>query len=395
MFENVDPPFRYFLLALVFPVFFQEQALQLAWGANDPLWLMALKRIYILLPVAGIIFACWATVACALTIIVRQNRRQYASQLFITWWDLGRAIFTFWSGSFKFVFVLVGSIFNGLRLIVFGFWISIQDLVFMPLRAAKSVGDIATVPGTPWIAVIMTLAWCALEAFVFTFVMTSLVMETLGNITGTELQPQSVQIVLYMMLLAFVVGSYAIVATLEQAVKSNDIKQIALIALVEFTTMVFEVFFLYREFVDALVPWFSQYLGDDFKMGFFSIITIGTIVWAGIRGMTWFLFAAHGTPTIMAIIQRTGLRGGSSSSKKAEHFGFIREGLEKIKDDQEWFQDQGDKIVSAFIMPPLQIVGACVNFATMLISAKHLFQLPFKSYKDMLHAEQLMNRVKD
>jgi hypothetical protein len=99
----------------------------------------------------------------------------------------------------------------------------------------------------------------------------------------------------------------------------------------------------------------------------------------------------------MAIIQRTGIRkgGSSGSSKKADHFLFIRNAIERVQKDQKWFQEQGDEILSAFILPPMQIVAACINFATMLISAKHLFQLPFKSYKDMLHAEQLINRLRD
>ncbi len=61
----------------------------------------------------------------------------------------------------------------------------------------------------------------------------------------------------------------------------------------------------------------------------------------------------------------------------------------------EWFHERGDEMLSAFILPPLQIVAGCVNFATLLISNKHLFQLPFKSYKDMLNADQLVNRVRD
>lgn len=100
----------------------------------------------------------------------------------------------------------------------------------------------------------------------------------------------------------------------------------------------------------------------------------------------------------MAIIQRTGLgnsRGSTFSFKKEDHFKFIQDALDKIKRDIDWCHAKGDEVVSAFILPPMQIVAATVNFFTMLVSAKHLFQLPFKSYKDMLHADQLLSRVKE
>lgn len=398
MFDSVATPYRYLLYCLVFPIFFQAQAMAWVWGADDELIMALLKRTFLLLPVAAIVFGSWLTIACLLTVVIRQNRRQYVSTLFITWWDLARATFSFWGGTIKFVFMLCGWILAFVRMAIVGLWLCIQDIFLAPLRAVKGVGDLATKRGTPWIAVIMTLAWCALEAFVFTYVMSGLVIETLSNLTGTDLDSNIVQTVLYFMLLAFVIGSYAIVASLEMAVKSRNVKQIVLVMIVEFVALVFEVLFLYREFVDAITPWFAQHAGEDFKLGIVPILLIASLVWAGIRGMTWFLFAAHGTPTIMAIIQRTGLDksgGGGVSFKGEDHFLFIKTAVDRIRKDIDWCHDKGDEILSAFILPPLQIVAAAINFATMLISAKHLFQLPFKSYKDMLHADSLINRVKD
>jgi hypothetical protein len=403
MFDNADTPMKIFLAVLMFPVFFQKQLLDWTLGFRDDFYIMMAKRILLLLPAAAIIFACWLTVACLLTVIVRQHRRNYVSTLFVTWWDLFRAIFTFWSGFFAFFFYLAGWLLALVRLIIFGLWLSIQDIVLAPLRAMKGVGDIATQAGTPWIAVIMTMMWCALEAVVFTFVTTPLVLDTLTSVTGAELDEGTVQVFLYCMLLAFVVGSYAIVSTLESAVRSRNVRQIALIGLVEFVALIFEVLFLYREFVDALVPWFAQYAGPDFQMGIIPTLALAGVVWAGIRGMTWFLFAQAGTPTIMAIIQRTGLNskggggGGGSffSLKKGDHFAFIKDALDRIKEDIDWCHQKGEQVVSAFIMPPLQIIGALVNFCTMLISARHLFQLPFKSYKEMINADQLIGRIKE
>ncbi len=396
--DRVDGPLKLVLSVLMFPLLFQDPMIRWAWGANDELQIQLLKRVFLVLPSAAIILGCWVTIGCFLTVIIRQNRRQYVSTVFITWWDLGRAIFSFWGGTLKIVTSILGWALAFIRLAILGVWLSIQDILLTPWRMVKGVGGMASEPGTPWIAVWLTLIWCLVEAFVFTFVMTNLVVDTVSNLAGKELNLELVQLVLFFMLLGFVVGSYAIVASLEKAVRTRDVKQIALVLLVELCALTFEVSFLYREFVDALVPWFAQYAGEDFHLSGFAIFSIASIIWAGIRGMTWFLFAAHGTPTIMAIIQRTGL--GSAKHKplnlaKKDHFTYVRAAIEKIKADVDWSYKRGDELLGAFILPPLQVVAACINFLTMLISAKHLFQLPFKSYRDMLNADQLINRVKE
>jgi len=369
-----------------------------AWGAGDEWSLLLLKRIFLVLPAAAIILSCWVTIACLLTVIIRQERRLYVSTLFITWWDLGRAIFSFWGGSLKIVTSVAGWLLAFVRLAILGIWLSIQDILLTPWRMVRGVGDLASEPGTPWIAVWLTLFWCLVEAFVFTFVMTNLVVDTVSNLAGKELNLELVQLVLFFMLLGFVVGSYAIVASLEKAIHTKDVKQIVLVLLVEMCALTFEVSFLYREFVDALVPWFAQYAGEDFHLSGLAIFTIASVIWAGIRGMTWFLFAAHGTPTIMAIIQRTGIGSGKNKPlnlSKKDHFIYVKSAIDKIKSDIDWCYLRGDELIGAFILPPLQVVAACINFMTMLISARHLFQLPFKSYRDMLNADQLIHRVKE
>ena len=46
-----------------------------------------------------------------------------------------------------------------------------------------------------------------------------------------------------------------------------------------------------------------------------------------------------------------------------------------------------------FICPPLQILASCINFCTLILSNEHLFQLPFKSYQDILSAKELFARI--
>ena len=122
--------------------------------------------------------------------------------------------------------------------------------------------------------------------------------------------------------------------------------------------------------------------------------------------MTWFLFGNAGVPVLLAIIQRTGFaqaeskkkgifyRGGETQALQRKLFVFLDHSVNQIKEENDWVHDTGDKIVSAFVLPPLQIVAACINFCTLIISVSHLFELPFKSYNDILQARALLLNAK-
>ena len=63
------------LSVLFFPMYFQASFVSFAWSAGDQLWLMSVKRIFLLLPVMAVILGCWATIAGLLTVPVRQRRQ--------------------------------------------------------------------------------------------------------------------------------------------------------------------------------------------------------------------------------------------------------------------------------------------------------------------------------
>ncbi|MGD8426240.1 MAG: hypothetical protein PVH63_01355, partial [Balneolaceae bacterium] len=88
---------------LLFPSLFQEKVISFAWGANDPAILMVGKRLFLLLPAFAFIIGCWITIPALLTAIFRHNRRNFIMTLFITWWDLGKAVVSFWGGIFRFL----------------------------------------------------------------------------------------------------------------------------------------------------------------------------------------------------------------------------------------------------------------------------------------------------
>jgi hypothetical protein len=145
--------------------------------------------------------------------------------------------------------------------------------------------------------------------------------------------------------------------------------------------------------VDSLVPWFAQY-SEGFELGVFWTLAIACFAWFGIRSISWFLFAAHGTPTILSVIQGKGLgvelAVGSGSTRTA---AFAPEFIEKLKNEAEWVRTKGDELLASFMLPPLQVVAAAVNFFALLVNGRHLFDLPFTNIDSILSSKALLEDI--
>ena len=190
-----------------------------------------------------------------------------------------------------------------------------------------------------------------------------------------------------------VLGSYAVLSTMITATKEKNISAILGIGVIEIVTLFVEVVFLYREFVDSLVPWFAQY-SENFELGVFWTLAISVFVWFGIRSLSWFLFASHGTPTLMAIIQGKGVTIMSpQSSEKQRVLSVSSEFMNKIKQDTEWIKTKSEEFLMVFMLPPLQVVASAINFLTLLITSKHLFELPFKNMDDIKKSTVLIESL--
>lgn len=212
--------------------------------------------------------------------------------------------------------------------------------------------------------------------------------------TGEQFSETFVRIPLFIFMLFIILGSYAVLATLVQAIQSRKVGTIVKILAIEMVALFVEVVFLYREFVDSLVPWFAQYASEDFSLGIFGTLFIASLAWVGIRGLSWFLFANHGTPTIMAVIQATGIqRVENQPANQNLTVDYTQGFTHKIKEEMFWVQKKGDELVAAFILPPLQVMAATVNFCTLLVIATHLFQLPFKNVSEVLESKELLQRI--
>ncbi len=381
------------LAILLFPLNFQYHFIDYAWGADETFWIMAGKRLFLLLPVLAIILGSWITIASVITLLFRKNRMGFMQSLFITWWDLGKSIVSFWGGTIKFVFILTVALLNVLKILLLGVWYVIQELLFTPFRLVGKLGSRVISSNIPWIAVVLTLFWCLIEATIFTYVTTPLVIDTFSNITGEQLSEFVIRIPLFIFLFFIVLGSYAVLSTLVDVAKSKNMTAFARILVIEMVVLFVEVLFLYREFVDALSPWLAQQ-SENFELGIFWTLAISCFAWFGIRSVSWFLFASHGTPASMAVIQGKGLRleeqsyGVASNNTQPTEFSY--DFMRKIKADMAWIEEKGEVILGAFILPPLQVLAAAINFFTLLISSSHLFDLPFKDVSAIMDTKVLL-----
>ncbi len=368
-----------------------KSAFLFVWGVDDPFWLLATKRIFLLVPLGAVALGYWTSVLSLPTIVVRSNRRTFVGLVLVTWWDLARAIFTFWGGVFRFMLQLVISVLGLLQVLVVGLWTVVHEAVVLPLRLIRNVGSNVLNPGVPWIAVMMTFFWCVFEAMIFTYVMTSLVIDTLSNLAGTELSETAVRIPLFFFMLFIVLGSYAVLATWADALKTRDVAAIVKIGVIELVAMFVEVVFLYREFVDALVPWFAQHTSKNFDLGIVGTLSIAGLTWLGIRSLSWFLFARAGAPTIMAIIQGHGVGNRDAGNGPRPDFRLFSDTFTgHLRREFQWAEGAGERLLDSFLVPPMQIVAAALNFVTLLVTNRHFIDLPLQSVKDFKDARLLV-----
>jgi hypothetical protein len=67
--------------------------------------------------------------------------------------------------------------------------------------------------------------------------------------------------------------------------------------------------------------------------------------------------------------------------------------VQQIRGELGELRNQGEAVIGAFLIPPMQVVGAAINFLTLAITAQHLFDLPFKSLEDMGHSRTKLHTV--
>src|SRR5499433_3322879 len=395
--QQIPEPWRQLADLLIAPLAWIPRLQHTLWDfffAPGPLWLVTLKALFLAFPALLAIAAVWCTQLSIYTLPFRSGRAQFIPTMMLTWWDAVRAVWLYWIGMFRFVGVALG------WGVAFGTFVAklllevIRQIALMPFTMTGRMTQSYFTPGVPWIAFVMLIFWCALEAAIFTYTLMPTVTELLADLVGGESTARYTGPILYCFLLLLVMGSFACVQTLMEAVRKREWKFIVQMVAVELFVMFFEVMFLYRELIDALTPWISQQTG--MKMGLTFTLALSAFGWIGIRGMTWFLFGQYGTPPMLAFISRQPIVDEddprlAANSKPAP--AWWRQPIEELKKEIDWLHAKSEELLDYLVLPVLQIAAAALNFGMVLVASRQVFSLPFKEGKEITQTWDILQTL--
>ncbi len=350
--------------------------------SGDSFGVLVGKVLLLFFPVSVVVLGVWGTTFSLYTIPFRSGRGRFLAALVMCWWDAVRMAWFYWFGLARFLLVFVGSIWGLLRLAASFIWRSLKNLVTSPFALLDST---SRQPGVPWIAFTLLIFWSMIEATIFTFTLRPTMAELLADLTGYEVNPLVLVLILWVFLFILIGGSFACIQVLNEAIMTRAFGQIISMVLVEITVAMFEVLFLYRELIDAITPWLAQ---QGIELGVFGTLGLAFLGWVGVRGMTWFLFGRFGTPALLAILGRKAMEGqqGAARPSPAADLEFWRGPINALKAEHEWFKKEAQHLVELLTLPVLQLIAAGFNFLVVVIMGKPHFTLPFRSLDQVLHS---------
>ncbi len=350
-------------------------------------WTAMAKYAFLMFPVLFVVAGLWCTQLSLYTLPFRSRRIPFISTMLVMWWDAARAVWFYWVGLFRVIVVVAGWFFHLGTLATKFVLEALKQIVLMPFSITGQMTSRYFQPGVPWIAFVMLVFWCALETTIFAYTLYPTVSEVLADLVGADQVSRFTTPILWFFLFLLIMGSFACIQALADAVSKREFKYIAQIVLVELFVMVFEVMFLYRELVDAITPWIAQQTSEKFRPGIGFTLTLATFGWVGVRGMTWFLFGRYGTPPLLAFISRQPMdvaEGRPLPAEAAQPPAWWRGPLEDFKREIGWLHERGDQLVEYLALPVLHILAGMLNFGMVLFTARPVFSLPFHGLREVM-----------
>jgi len=226
----------------------------------------------------------------------------------------------------------------------------------------------------------MLLLWGALEAAVFTYTLEPRIMTLMADLSGSDESRFTVPI-LYAFVLALVLASFACVQALINSARTKDPRFIAQIIGIELFTICFEVMFLYRGLVEVTMPWIAKDNG--------ATVATAAVGWFGVRGLTWFLFGQYGTPPLLALIARRPLTDVEAPHASMRSEPFWRLAMDDFRRDLDWLHIKSDEMLELLALPVVHLLGAALNFAMILTASRPVFNLPFRSLKEVTESRDM------
>ena len=385
------------LRALLIPVAWipkmQQSLLEFLFYSSSG-WTAAAKFVFLMFPLMLFVAAMWCTMLSVYTVLFRSNRTGFIATILIAWWDAARAVCQYWVGFVRLALVAMGWILTlarlGLKLVME----VLKQILIAPFTMTGRLSKSYFQPGVPWIAFLLLIGWCMLEATIFTYVMFPTVGEVLADLVGVQ-APTYTGPVLYLFLLLLMLGSFACLQALLDTINKRQFKFIIQMIVIELFVMSFEVMFLYRELVDAITPWVAQQTGE--RMGVASVLMLAAFGWVGIRGMTWFLFGQFGTPPLLAFISRQPLeqaQGPAHVVNLDEAPNWWHVPVRDFKVEIEWLHGKSDEVLGYLTLPVLQVLAAALNFAMIVLASRTIFNLPLNSLKEVMETRAILAHLK-
>ena len=366
-----------------------QEALLAFFLAPSEAWLTTVKYVLLLFPALLGVGAIWVTLLSLYTLPFRTGRVRFVSMLLLAWWDAARSVWLYWVGVVRVTAIAVGWLLSLSALVVRVTVESVRQLVALPFVLSGRLGPRYFQPGVPWIAFVMLLAWCVLEATVFSHTMMPTVSGVLSELSGAPAS-RFTAAALFVVLLMLVMGSFASLHTLAGATRLREVKFLAQVLVVQLLVMFFEVMFLYREFIDAIAPWIARDAG--IRLGFWATMAAASGGWLGVRALTWYLFAQYGTAPLLAFIARRPLIEPEPDALAVIPAGhpWWRGALADFTRELDRLHARGDQLLEYLALPVLQLLAAGLNFGMMMVASRPVFPLPFRTLKEVTDTRDIL-----
>lgn len=398
MFEQLPQQWQEIFEALAAPITWipaMQQAILDFFLDSSSGWIAFGKLLLMAFPALLVVGAVWCTQLSIYTLPFRSGRIRFISMILLAWWDAARAIWLYWVGLFRVVAVSIGWCFSLARLALRLTTDAFKLILFLPFSMTGKMTKSYFQPGVPWIAFILLIAWCLLEALIFTYTLYPTVSEVLADLVGTD-ATQFTGPVLFMFLFLLIMGSFACLQVLFDTFKNKEYKFLIQMLVVELFVMFFEVMFLYRELVDAITPWIAQQTSEELRMGIVSTLALAAFAWVGVRGMTWFLFGQFGTPPLIAFISRKPMvapEGVEAAPASIEATAWWRAPAEDFKREIGWLHEKSLEMLEYLSLPALHVLAAALNFAMILVASHPVFSIPFKNLKVIMDPQAILAQL--
>jgi hypothetical protein len=94
---------------------------------------------------------------------------------------------------------------------------------------------------------------------------------------------------------------------------------------------------------------------------------------------------------MMAIIQRQGVGNREAAGEARPAFSLFSENFTgQLRNEFQWVGAEGERLLESFLVPPMQVVAAALNFVTLLVSNRHFIDLPLQTVRDFKDARLLV-----